>query len=457
MGPAPMSPGNGPGPTVPHERAYHERETRTVSPAGERQGPSARHHRLLALLLVAAGVSTGWGVLALPSGDPSPSGPGRPGAARSAQGGAGGTTSIIKGRSVRAPLRVLSIDQGPPPAGQAGGFGPVVVRFSSPLAAETRGPDLEPAIPGSWRRVGSSTLEFASENGFVTPAAEVVTVGTSVRDVDGARLSSPVVRRLPVPDAATLGAQELLAELGYLPVRFAASRRFAGPRGGSGRAPPASGTVAAVAGRFSWRFSATPAPLARLWHPGSYGVVTQGAVMTFERTHHMIVNRQLSETLLSDIERAKLAGSDDPRPYSYVLVREAPPETLAVYLNGRKALSSLANTGLDGSTPIGTWAVYDRNAVQTLRGTYPDGTPYVVPNVHYINYFDGNFAVHAFVRASYGRPQSAGCVEVPPAAGRVVWDDIGYGTLVTVLPATELPATGLAATGPPATGLPAGG
>jgi hypothetical protein len=33
--------------------------------------------------------------------------------------------------------------------------------------------------------------------------------------------------------------------------------------------------------------------------------------------------------------------------------------------------------------------------------------------VYWINYFNGGDAVHGFVRASYGFPQSLGCVELP--------------------------------------------
>ena len=40
--------------------------------------------------------------------------------------------------------------------------------------------------------------------------------------------------------------------------------------------------------------------------------------------------------------------------------------------------------------------------------------------------------LHAFNRASFGTPQSLGCVELPLAAARKVWPYTPIGTLVTV-------------------------
>ena len=40
--------------------------------------------------------------------------------------------------------------------------------------------------------------------------------------------------------------------------------------------------------------------------------------------------------------------------------------------------------------------------------------------------------IHAFNRASFGTPQSLGCVELPPAAATNVWPYTPIGTLVMV-------------------------
>jgi hypothetical protein len=129
------------------------------------------------------------------------------------------------------------------------------------------------------------------------------------------------------------------------------------------------------------------------------------------------------------------ARQTNPSGYSWVYVSETLPELLTLWHNGRIVLTSLANTGIPASpTALGTYPVYLRYRSQTMRVINPNGTPYVDPGVPYVNYFDGGDAVHGFVRAAYGFPQSLGCVELPPPVAGAVWPYLHYGTLVTVDP-----------------------
>lgn len=66
-----------------------------------------------------------------------------------------------------------------------------------------------------------------------------------------------------------------------------------------------------------------------------------------------------------------------------------------------------------------------------MTGTNPDGSTYN-DLVQWINYFNGGDAVHAFVRGSYGSPQSLGCVELPTPAAATAFSDLKIGDLVTV-------------------------
>jgi lipoprotein-anchoring transpeptidase ErfK/SrfK len=68
-----------------------------------------------------------------------------------------------------------------------------------------------------------------------------------------------------------------------------------------------------------------------------------------------------------------------------------------------------------------------------MSGTNPNGTKYH-DLVHWINYFLGSEAVHGFVRAAYGFPQSLGCVELPVPTAAKVFPQVHIGTLVTVMP-----------------------
>jgi len=60
--------------------------------------------------------------------------------------------------------------------------------------------------------------------------------------------------------------------------------------------------------------------------------------------------------------------------------------------------------------------VYLRYLTQTMSGTNPDGSHYADPGIPWISYFDGSSALHGFIRATYGWPQSLGCVEMPFAS-----------------------------------------
>jgi lipoprotein-anchoring transpeptidase ErfK/SrfK len=76
--------------------------------------------------------------------------------------------------------------------------------------------------------------------------------------------------------------------------------------------------------------------------------------------------------------------------------------------------------------------VFEHLRVTTMSGTNPDGSHYSDPGIQYVSYFNGGDALHAFNRASFGTPQSLGCVELPLAAARTVWPYTPIGTLVTV-------------------------
>jgi lipoprotein-anchoring transpeptidase ErfK/SrfK len=94
----------------------------------------------------------------------------------------------------------------------------------------------------------------------------------------------------------------------------------------------------------------------------------------------------------------------------------------------------LVNTGVASvATESGTWPVYSRFTVTTMKGTNPNGTKYSDPGIPWVSYFHGGDALHGFIRSSYGFPQSDGCVEMPIAHAAIVFPLTPLGTLVTVL------------------------
>lgn len=220
-----------------------------------------------------------------------------------------------------------------------------------------------------------------------------------------------------------LALNERLAELGYLPLQIA---------GGLSPQVTVQNLNSPPQVNFTWKYQNVPSELISLWNPTMYTTMTRAAVIAFERVNGIgidgIAGPSVWKTLLSSQALA------DPHPYTYVLVQKDPaPETLKVWQAGQWVYQSVANTGIPQmSTTDGTFAVYLRFVSQTMTGTNPNGTHYSDPGVPYVNYFNGGDAIHGFIRASYGFPQSLGCVELPYSNAAQVWSLVHYGTLVTV-------------------------
>jgi len=245
-----------------------------------------------------------------------------------------------------------------------------------------------------------------------------------------------------VAPGSLLRLAQLLAQLDYLPLRFVP---------GPGVALPAtvsqeiSSISAPPQGSFSWRWSTVPSTLAAQWTPTTFNnVLVKGALMAFEANRPTYtydgytldgesVSQMADASTWEALVSAAVAHQLDPNPYSYVYVSKALPETLTLWENGADVFSALTNTGIpQDATADGTFPIYVRFTVDYMSGTNPTGTPYH-DLVHWINYFNGGDAVHGFVRASYGFPQSLGCVELPIATAQVAFAHLAIGDLVTVV------------------------
>ncbi|HEY7421354.1 MAG TPA: L,D-transpeptidase family protein [Gaiellaceae bacterium] len=294
----------------------------------------------------------------------------------------------------------------------------LTLTFSRPVASVlgSRLPRLEPAMPGHWQQVDSHTLTF-------TPAA----LGLGLGGTERVRLPGETVT-WNVAAGSTLRLQELLARLGYLPVRWRQT--------GTMPQTPASEIAAAMSaphGTFSWRYGQTPSSLQELWKPGAWNVVTKGAVMRFENVHDMATDGVAGPAVWRALMQDDLAGRRSEAGYNYVFVHETVPQSLSLWHDGRVILTSPGNTGIAQSpTAPGTWPVFEHIPVGTMSGTNPDGSHYHDPGIRWISYFHGGDALHEFPRASFGTPQSLGCVELPEAAAAEVWPYTPIGTLVTI-------------------------
>jgi hypothetical protein len=216
--------------------------------------------------------------------------------------------------------------------------------------------------------------------------------------------------------------------LGYLPLHFTYA---------AGSVPltlQAQETAAAVppSGSFTWAYPNVPDTLRRFWDPNAAGVMTRGAIMAFQNDHGLTPDGVAGPDVWRALIKAVLAGQGSNFGYTFVSV-DTSSQRLTLWHSGRTVLTAAVNTGIASApTASGTYPVFLHISSGTMSGTNPDGSHYHDPGIPWISYFNGGDALHGFIRASYGSPQSLGCVEMPfDTAGRV-WPYTPIGTLVHV-------------------------
>jgi peptidoglycan hydrolase-like protein with peptidoglycan-binding domain len=409
-------------------------------------------------------------------------------------------------------LEIVSIS--PPPGAQGVGYASsVTVRFSEPLARNSAMPAISPAPPGAWSLDGTSALVFRPRGNYVPFTSEKLSLPGGIHGLigeNGGILHKSLTAHFTVAGASELRLQQLLAELGYLPVRFVPGAHLTsdvivpavvGPRGPAKsttttssssttststttttttqpkktttttttqpkqttttttsppvttQPPPPSMVssrkpgptkveepsiasdipLSALGGRFSWRFPNIPPSLAALWAAGKPNVVTTGAVMEFEAAHGLAADGEAGPAVWRALLKAVAHRDLNTAAYTYVYVTTSLPETVHLWSDGKVIFETPANTGIPQSpTQLGTWPVYARYITTTMSGTEPGGQHYSDPGIPWVSYFHGGDALHGYLRAQYGFPQSLGCVEMPYAAAGTVYPYTPLGTLVTV-------------------------
>lgn len=103
--------------------------------------------------------------------------------------------------------------------------------------------------------------------------------------------------------------------------------------------------------------------------------------------------------------------------------------------NGRVVDTWLISSGRVGAETIqGRYSIGWRTPSQTMRGTSRDtGTVYEQPNVPWVMYFNGDQAFHgAYWHNNFGNRMSAGCVNMPPALAKKIYDWSPNGTDVWI-------------------------
>jgi len=321
----------------------------------------------------------------------------------------------------------------PRPGATIGPSSAITISFSKPISKVlgSRTPTLTPATTGSWHKVSSHAIRFVpSGYGYGLGAKVQVTLPSGVRLVGG-QSGTATSGTWTVPGGSTMRAQQILAMLGYLPVKF----KYSGKGVGLTPSDQEDAAVHTPAGKFNWRYPNTPSQLMAQWQPGQSGVVTQGAIMMFESDHDMTADGVLGPAVWKALIEAVVKGQKSNFGYTFVMVHEADSdETTTLWHSGGTIITTPANTGTAaaGGTALGTYPVFEHLASTTMSGTNPDGSTYSDPGILWVSYFDGGDALHYYDRGSYGFPQSDGCVEMPLAAAAKIWPYTPIGALVDV-------------------------
>jgi peptidoglycan hydrolase-like protein with peptidoglycan-binding domain len=334
--------------------------------------------------------------------------------------------SGLAGASTPAPLPPTRV-VGLPGRTIVNGTDTLSVALSAPPAKSSPRPTIFPAVAGTWSTVGNTEL-FTPASTLAPCSTYTLTVWAHTFATGHAPVGRRHVLQLHVQCPSITGLQQALARLGYLgaklhpiyDVHIAAGRETLGEAAVHAYRPP-HGRLAPDPG------NAPPVEL------GQLDETTKGGLEVFQEDHDLEPTGEPNAATWRLLLIVESLYHRDPRPYTWVTVTESLPETLEVHRGDRVALSTPANTGVAGAeTAQGIFPIFARDVSTTMVGTDPDGVHYVAPDVPWVNYFNGGDAVHGYPRASYGFPQSNGCVELPVETAAAVYPMLQIGDIVWV-------------------------
>ena len=107
--------------------------------------------------------------------------------------------------------------------------------------------------------------------------------------------------------------------------------------------------------------------------------------------------------------------------------------TMTAYIGGTVALGPVAMVNGAPATPslVGTYHINRKYAKDRMRGSNADGSLYDTPDVPWVSYFQGGYALHgAPWRSSFGYSGSHGCINLPVSTAKWVFDWAPIGTAV---------------------------
>jgi peptidoglycan hydrolase-like protein with peptidoglycan-binding domain len=307
------------------------------------------------------------------------------------------------------------------------GTDPLAVVLSAPAAVGSPPPTLRPEVAGTWAPSGNSVV-FTPASTLEPCSSYVLTVWARTSSTGHAPLGHKHTIGLHVTCPPIAGLQQALARLGYLGARLHPFYTVHIPSGIETRRAAAEHAFHPPRGVLA--SDPSDAPSVQMGHLDES---TRGALTVYQSERGLQATGEPDLATWNSLLYAESTNRRDPKPYTWVSVSESLPETLDVHRGHRVVFTTPVNTGVPGAeTAQGTFPIYSRLASTTMSGTDVDGTKYVVPDVPWVNYFNGGDAVHGYPRASYGFPQSNGCVELPIEAAHTVFGMLALGDIVVV-------------------------
>jgi peptidoglycan hydrolase-like protein with peptidoglycan-binding domain len=311
----------------------------------------------------------------------------------------------------------------------ANGTEPLTVTLSAPVSPTSPPPTLNPKVAGTWTISGDSEV-FTPVSTLEPCSGYALTIWARTSSTGHAQLGRKKTIGLQVACPPVTGLQQALARLGYLGAKFhpryivhiasgAETRREAAEHAFH---PPRGALVA----------DPSDAPPT---HMGELDETTKGALEVYQADRGLEATGEPSRATWDSLLYDETNYRRDPISYTWVSVSEALPETLEVHRGDHVVFTTPANTGVPGAeTATGIFPIYARYVSTTMAGEDVDGTKYDIPDVPWVNYFNGGDAVHGYPRESYGFPQSNGCVELPIEAAHTVFGMLAIGDIVEVNP-----------------------
>lgn len=340
-----------------------------------------------------------------------------------ASSGSGSTASAAPTTTAPKPTALTVVSVSPAAGAEAVATNAaVVVTLSTALATTSTEPKISPAVAGRWT-TNASTLTFLPTAPWPAATRITVTVPAGLVSTDAQKLAASTKSSFVTRAVSAERVQQLLAKLGYLPLSFRAT----------GRAHTGNETALAEAGSYSWKWSSAQSVLGEYWSASRpTNRLTRAALMDFQRQHGLATDGVAGPRTAAALVKDALAHRADSHTYNYVHVSKAAHESLTLYVNGAVKFHVAVSTGITGATTYdGLFPVYAHMYYTRMRGTNVDGTKYD-DNIYWASYFNGGEAMHAYPRASYGFPQSNGCVEIQPANAKMIWPYTPVGTPVSV-------------------------